>query len=955
LLIIAGAGTGKTTVITERIKWLITKQGISPSQILALTFTEKAASEMEERVDLALPLGYSQMWISTFHSFCDRILRQEAIHIGLNPDFKLLTEAESILFLRRRFFKLKLNYFRPASNPTKFLGEMIKHFSRLRDEDISPKQYLAFAQKQVKKADTREEKLEAQKTSELANAFAQYQKLKDKESMMDFADLINNTLRLFREKVNVLKEYQDKFRYLLIDEFQDTNIAQNELVTLLAENGNITVTGDDDQAVYKWRGAAISNIILFKKRFPKTKIIVLTRNYRSTKEILDRSYQLIQHNNPDRLEVKEKIDKKLVAHRNVKGEPIQFFFASRVEEEADWIVRQIIGLTEKKYQFKDIAILVRANNHAEPLTRALARQAIPYQFLGPGQLFRQPEIKDLIAYLSLINDPQNDVAAFRVGSIDTFNISARDLIFIKSFAKKYNLSLFEGFELVANNKFSAKMILPNISQKTKAKITRLVKMIHHHLKRSLKESGGQILYYFLQDAKILNRYLNPKTEREQAAAQNIAKFFDRIKSFESQNRETTVVDLLDWITLRLEMGESPLATETDWSENNAINILTVHSAKGLEFPAIFLTNLVNQRFPVNRRRETIPLPQPLIKEILPEGDAHEQEERRLFYVAMTRAKDRLHFTAAKLYFGGKRQKRLSPFVVETLGDEIINRQTKQTETNNQLALIEWEKKEELCLPPNLNPPVNYLSFSQIDAFQICPQQYKYKYVLRIPTPPSSAQSFGTAIHQALKMFYQRQLTKKTKLPEKQLLAFLESCWSGEGFTSKAHEKSNKIKAKRMLRKFYVKEYSLSRANRVIALEQPFSFKLTPALTIGGKIDRVDNLKNDRVEIIDYKTGAKVPSQNKVDGDEQLSVYALAVSQIKELAFSRPVDKITLTLHFLDPGKKISTQRTREQIGKIKEKIIKVAQELEKTNFPPKPNRPFPCDYCEFRLLCDAWR
>jgi DNA helicase-2/ATP-dependent DNA helicase PcrA len=305
LLIIAGAGTGKTTVVTERIKYLITSGRAKPQEILALTFTEKASREMETRVDIALPYGVTQMWISTFHAFCDRILRGEAINIGIDPGYKLMTEAETILFFRKHLFQFDLKDFRPLGNPTKFISGMIQHFSRLKDEDVSPMEYRAY------------------RNNELSRAYRTYEELKVKEGVADYADLISWALKLFRERPAILKKYQQQFKYILIDEFQDTNFAQNELAVLLAgKKKNITVVGDDDQAIYRWRGAAISNIIQFRKTFPKAKIVVLTKNYRSTKEILDRSYDLIQKNNPDRLEVAEKIDKKLESMRRINGTPI---------------------------------------------------------------------------------------------------------------------------------------------------------------------------------------------------------------------------------------------------------------------------------------------------------------------------------------------------------------------------------------------------------------------------------------------------------------------------------------------------------------------------------------------------------------------------------------------------------------------------------------------------------
>ena len=242
LLIIAGAGTGKTTVVTERIKHIITSGLAKPSEILALTFTEKASREMEERVDLALPYGTTQMWISTFHAFCDRILRNEGINIGLDPGFRLMTEAETIMLLRKNIFKFDLKYFRPLGNPMKFITGMMQHFSRLKDEDIVPMQYLDWSKTQ--------EGEEGEKYKELANAYRTYEELKVKEGVADYSDLISNTLKLFRTRKNILKRYQEQFKYILIDEFQDTNFAQNELALLLSgTRKNITVVGDDDQCL----------------------------------------------------------------------------------------------------------------------------------------------------------------------------------------------------------------------------------------------------------------------------------------------------------------------------------------------------------------------------------------------------------------------------------------------------------------------------------------------------------------------------------------------------------------------------------------------------------------------------------------------------------------------------------------------------------------------------------
>ena len=246
LLIIAGAGTGKTTVITERIRFLISDLNIPSSQVLALTFTEKAAYEMQERVDILLPYGYTNLWIHTFHSFCDKILRDDAHAIGLDPNYKLLSESEAILLVRQNIFNLRLKIFRPLGNPTKFLDALLTHFARLKDEDITPENYIKWAEKQSK--NSKEKNDETAQYKELANAYKAYEQLKIENSVIDFSDLISNTLLLFRQRPHILKRYQTQFKFVLVDEFQDTNYAQNELAILLAgKEHNITVVADDDQ------------------------------------------------------------------------------------------------------------------------------------------------------------------------------------------------------------------------------------------------------------------------------------------------------------------------------------------------------------------------------------------------------------------------------------------------------------------------------------------------------------------------------------------------------------------------------------------------------------------------------------------------------------------------------------------------------------------------------------
>jgi len=937
LLIIAGAGTGKTTVITERIAYLILSKKAKPQEILALTFTEKASKEMQERIDLLMPYGMTDMWISTFHAFCDRILKSESLSIGYDPNYRLLGEAEMIQFFATHLFEFQLTYFRPLGNPTKFIAGMLQHFSRLKDEDIEPNQYLQWVQVRSQKSEVKspEEKEEIEKYLELAAAYKKFEELKIKESVVDYGDLIANTLKIFRTRKEILKTYQEKFKYILIDEFQDTNIAQNELALLLSgTKKNITVVGDDDQAIYRWRGAALSNIIQFRKHFKKAKVIVLTKNYRSTQEILDRSYDLIQKNNPDRLEVAEKIDKRLECVRRVNGEKIELIHTVRGEDEAGEVVKTIFNIQSQipNIKYKDFAILVRANAHAEPFVRALSRAGIPFQFLGPGQLFRQSEVKDIIAYLKVLANIHDNVALYRVLSMDVFSISSRDVAEIVAVAKEKGIPFFTACELL-HEKIHG--------------LSTIFQMIQKHLGLIKKETAGQIAYYFLQDSGLLKTLTAIETKNDQHVAENIALFFDKLKNYEGSHEDASVFRVVEWLDLAMELGESPLAANSDWSEVDAVNILTIHSAKGLEFPVVFLVNLVSARFPTNMRHEQIPIPETLIKEILPVGDYHIQEERRLFYVGMTRAKDRLYLTGANYYADGKREKKLSPFIQESIGDSLPESALVPIENNEkQLYLIDWKKEEQPKEKPDFKP-ITALWYTHIDTFERCPLQYKFRYVIKIPVPSSGALRFGDIMHHTMQEFY-GQIMQGKAVSCDELLLMYQSQWKTGGYFNNAHEAEMKKHGEDLIREYYKKGYEKN--TKTIAIEQAFKIKVTDAISLGGRIDRVDRRADGKLEIVDYKTGA-APKKRDPKDDFQLSLYALAAAD-RGLYGEKP-ENIIVSFYFFEGQERLSGTRTSLQLEAVKDKIAGVATDIGTSDFGATPGKH--CAFCEFRLLCEAWK
>jgi DNA helicase-2/ATP-dependent DNA helicase PcrA len=668
LLVVAGAGTGKTTVITKRIAWLIITKKVKPEEILALTFTEKAAQEMEERLDVLLPYGYSDLWISTFHAFGDKVIKDNALELGLSPDVHVLSRAEQIIFFRQHLFDFPLSYFRPLGNPTHYIEAMINLIARAKDEDVSWQEYLKYAnslKKEARKNPENKSLLElTERELEIANCYKKYQELLHKEGRIDFGDQVWLTLKLFRQHPLILEKYQKKFKYILVDEFQDTNHAQFEIVKLLvAKHKNITVTGDDDQSIYKFRGAALSNIMGFMDSFPQAEIVVLTKNYRSPQKILDRAYCLIKYNNPDRLEVKESITKRLISNKKEDNDVIHLHFDS-ISDEADWVAKKIREKVDSKdYIYRDFAILVRSNNDADPFLRALNMKGIPWRFSGNEGLYSQPEIRMFISWLKVLTNLDDSINLYYILSSFLYDIDIKDISLCMNRAKSKNTSLYYILKNIENEVD----LLKRLSSESVEKFKKAINDVENFLKISPNLTTGQILYRLLTESGYLRHLMEEKTQKSEFQIKNIARFFDIVRSVSGVLENDDIFSFTSYLDMLIEAGDDPSLPEADF-DIDAVNVLTIHKAKGLEFRVVFMVSLIKDRFPTRRKSDPIPLPDEFLKQKerwLPSGEPHIQEERRLFYVAMTRAKEELYLTSAKDY-GSKRPRKVSQFVIETL-------------------------------------------------------------------------------------------------------------------------------------------------------------------------------------------------------------------------------------------------------------------------------------------------
>lgn len=958
LLIVAGAGTGKTTVITQKIASLIDTGTAKPEEILALTFTDKAAGEMEERVDDLISSGYLDLSISTFHTFCQRLLESRGMDIGIPNAFRLFSETDAWLLMRKYIYELGLDYYRPLGNPGKHIHNFLQHFSKCKDELVSPADYVTYAEGVALDKDAVQSG-EKERLGEIANAYHAYNQLLLDAGALDFGDLIFYAVKLLRERPAIRTQIQKRYAYILVDEFQDVNYAQYELVKLLVGNtGRLTVVGDDDQSIYAFRGASVSNILRFKDDFPDAKEIVLTENYRSRKEILDMAYASIQQNNPDRLEVKLHINKRLTSPESEKEAGIiRHLHVPTGESEVEVVVQEIISLKQRDSAllWDDIAILVRANNHADPFLQGLEQAGIPYEFLASRGLYRQPVVLDCVAFFQAIRDHYEALPIFRLLKLPFLGLAENDLRLLTHGARKKSVSYYEMLKRAGSFGLSTDGVRV---------CERMLSFVHKGMKKARYEKPTVVLYHFLEESGYL-KYLADQEEAGDAKCirqiYHLKQFFDFLASYEQAVPDAHVPAFVDHFEQILASGDEgtlfqPMETP------DSVNVMTVHGSKGLEFRHVFIVNMVDDRFPSRRRGEAIELPEALVKEQLPEGDYHYQEERRLFYVAMTRAKERLYLTSADTY-GGIRKKKVSRFLQE------IHLEAEAASSSFAVSGIGLEKKQRQIEEEKTHIVYELpkkFSFSQIRAFQTCAYQYKLAYILKIPMKGSPYFSFGQTMHTTLQRFYERiqeinglaqsslfglpespSVVSNIKVPPlAELLKIYETVWISDWYNSKRQREEYYKKGKESLRAFYAKEDG--QWTIPVAIESGFQVAIGGHL-IHGRIDRVDRLPDGTLEIIDYKTGA---SKEKLSADDkqQLLLYYIAAEQLPEYRTVGAAKR--LTFYYLNDVMRTSFEPKEKDVEVFSQKIIKTLDELHKTDFSSigKKDMCGRCDFCKMGLV-----
>ncbi len=617
LLIMAGAGSGKTRVLTHRIAYLIDEKMVNPWNILAITFTNKAAREMKERA-MALNPATQESLIATFHSMCVRILRREADHIGYSRNFTIVDPGEQRTLMKRIMKDLNLDP-KQWSERT-ILGTISNAKNDLIDEVAYEMQAGDFY------------------TEIVARCYKAYQKELRQSEAMDFDDLIMMTLRLFDKNPEVLTYYQQRYQYIHVDEYQDTNHAQYQLVKLLASRfKNICVVGDADQSIYGWRGADMQNILDFEKDYPKAKVVLLEENYRSTKTILQAANDVIERN-------KNRRPKKLWT-QNEEGEEIVYYRADNEQGEAVYVASQIGELARGSYNYKDMAVLYRTNAQSRTIEEALLKSNIPYTMVGGTKFYSRKEIRDIIAYLNVIANPADNISFERIVNEPKRGIGPGSLDKIRDFANLQEMSLLEA---------SANILLSGIKGKAAQAVEDLAGILYR-LREQLDElSLTELVEALLDQTGYMTALAIQATLEANARIENIQEFLSVTKSFDEKEVEEEETGLEK---LSRFLNDLALISDTDDGDSEAaeVTLMTLHAAKGLEFPVVFLIGMEENVFPLVRATDD-------------ESDL--EEERRLAYVGITRAEKTLYLTNAnsRLLYGRTSYNQPSRFIREISSD-----------------------------------------------------------------------------------------------------------------------------------------------------------------------------------------------------------------------------------------------------------------------------------------------
>ena len=950
LLVVAGAGTGKTRVITERIRHLLESDpDRSGEGILGLTFTEKAAAEMKHRVIRAVGERARVVWLGTFHSFCHALLAEADLTL------RILEEEDHWILLRRNMPQLALERYRRLAEPGQFLGDFVKFFSRCQDELVTPDDYQRYADQLAARYDResagldpdtrrlREEEVARQR--EIARAYRASERLLRDRNLFTFGALQLEAVRQLQADPARLQKLQARYRYILVDEFQDTNIAQIELLWLLARpHRNIVAVGDDDQAIYRFRGASFGSFTIFLEKIAGVKIASgkhalhlqpLTHNYRSTGRILRVAGQVIAQNERSPI-----FPEKQLTPQKPDGERIRIVELPGSEEEAHWIVAELDRLHRAGQLWSSFAVLYRMHTHRELLVEALVRRGIPFVIKNLS-ILDNTLVRDVGAYLRLIVTPSDNVACARVLAIPGWGWEPADLVRLcERASKSKGVSLWDALE-------AAQAELPfTRGEKRTAELLALLSRLR---KRAKHASAAELLDELVAELDVA-MLASPVDQR------NLNRFAQFVRQWEAKSDTRQLAEFVEYLDYFQQAG-GEINLEEEPAED-AVQLMTVHAAKGLEFDHVFVMRLARGAFPSNPRPHVLEFPEELMKEERPKGDFHVQEERRLFYVALTRARERLTLTTVV-----HKRSHQSVFLDDILMDPRIRRGDVQQlaprvslparepaplpedpwlfDPSGERALVysriaRWAQSYH---PPRLEPL--QLSASSIDTYQSCPQKYLFDRVWGVRGGPQAAMTFGSVMHTTIRQFV-AELRKRRHMPFEEVETIFNREWTSAGFEDTYQEQEYKKEGLEQLRAFHAS--CLEAPPDVIAQEKYFELPMDENVVITGRMDQVNRVGPHEEEIVDYKTG-KPRLEAQARKNLQLSLYALAAREVFDL------NPVRLVFYNLQTNEAVVTARDAKQLDQARQTVQEVAADIRAGQFPARPG--YLCKSCEFEPLCPA--
>ena len=931
MLVLAGAGTGKTTVLIRRIANLIRDGHVQPNEILGLTYTNNAADEMRQRVESELRgVDLKGLQVGTFHAYCNELLKR------CGRDFKVLDDPQLWIFLRRNIRELKLNYYVRAASIGEFLKDLLEFMRRCQDELVGPEQYRAYVERidrgelpvprvaKSKKAKELTEQEVCGRCHELAFVFETVERMLRENNFGTFGHMILRAHKLLSEDPALLESERTRAKFILVDEFQDANFAQIKILQQLAGGAqNIFAVGDPDQGIYRFRGASSGAFELFQRQFADSKLVVLNKNRRSTTPILKCAHAIIAQNPQFSLQSATGTYHRtpLISARDeedsLKAEkrpPVQAVQVSgNFMEATDLVSTMIERRRQSRCSWKNMAILYRTHIHRDEVAAELARNNIPFSIEGLDVL-DTPEVRDLLACLGAVISDADSGALFRLSALPQFSIDPGELR-------------------------AAIKALPRDTTATVALVLARVdggQAIIQTLRQARSETAGNKIYAVL--LALIRIFQIPRGQAVNAVLRFANQWEDSPITQTGEPGE--FVEYLDYF--REARGTICLPAA---DEENTVKLMTAHAAKGLEFDHVFILRAVKGSFPTYYREPLIEIPVELRNSGLADADEKivcEQEERRLFYVAMTRARDTLNIYGQ---FGrGQTDKTPPGFMREMLKNRelkgwLTNRTCREFQTDIFAAaqtpssrLEEW-----VALPPSTDLSAS-LSASSIQHYETCPLQFKLEREWRIPSEASGALQYGGCMHRVLLTYYDSVRWERA-LSEDDLIDRFRMEIANAGFSDHYQRELYEQKGITELRAFIA---ASTRAKpEVLHTEERFSVEVGPT-TLVGRIDRIDRAPDGGVIITDYKTG-RPRSQEDADDSLQLSLYALAARETWGYHAER------LIFHNLDGNSAISTQRSDVQLDEARLHVEDIADQISAGKFEPKTG--FHCTWCSYRSLC----